>query len=1176
MTSFSHPRNPVFQEPRHLEPKLSSSSSHALEEWKLKNRLKTCHVALVACLNIGVDPPDVLKVEPCPKLECWIDPFSMQAAKAKEAIGNALKKQYSRWQPRARYKQCLDPTVDEIKKTLQNLRRSAKKERVLFHYNGHGVPKPTSSFEIWVFNRSFTQYIPLSLYDLMDWIKKPAIYLFDCNHAAILKDALIDSGRAGGDENGIPTDPQSDILNPDTSIPNIVLAACQANEMLPMNPSLPADLFTSCLTTPIKMALQFFLHNNKLLTEVNQELIEDFPGRLQDRRTPLGELNWIFTAVTDTIAWSVLPRHLFHKLFRQDLLVACLFRNFLLADRIMRTFGCTPYSYPQLPETFNHPMWESWDLAVDVCVSQLPKIKDNPDAYEFSDFFSSQLTDFEVWLKYGYNTHQAPKQLPILLQVLLSQAHRLKALDLLAQFLDMGDWAVNMALSVGIFPYVLKLLQSPSLPLKRVLVFIWTRILALDERCLSDLLKEHGHCYFIDIIVDHTVNDSVMCAQACFVLANLLSVYTVDQLTRVQFDGLLKHLQELLVCSLQSEEHAELSQWLCLTIAKLVQGNLAVQTKAFESNLQADVIRFLSHRVPEVRAAAVYCLSYMIDDQNFHDGALQIGTALYRVMMDGCVIVRRELVHALFRLLWIYQDKIPTKYFKKCLDELYVGSKKKGKDARKGTSNDSEEEEIHRLSKVALFSLDICKVLTLLASDPVPKVARMARDALERIRVKIMPSSDYNSPSKSPQRRSFPFMKRTHSEPALNQPSAISENDLLKSSFYEWSKKQFVKPKSARVQHLSRKTRDTQHRLDVLAREAESLRIRRQYTKTFSNKIQEQISCFTTEPDLVGLMKFHPFDKTIVTVDQTDHIHIWDWMQQQHVTSFHASAQLHCQRVTDFCFINERFDPMLLCVTGSNGNSCFYRNYASKTKKRRIVSGLRAVPAITSSKGSYVMTQWQPVSRHMIYAGDFPEVKIWDLNREICDVTIDLTAHLDKKDSNRNEPLGGVSCLCNVSVQENEEHTFACGTGDGSILFWDRRTPESPVIEWENVHDTFVLDVATQQVNRNALISTDESGLIQFFDVRKPDKNAPYFSFQVKNPITAFTVHNIHDLIAVGSNDQFIKIYDTTGKELSTVQYHEGFFVQRIGPVSALAFHPYKLILGNGSTDRILSVYSVQ
>jgi len=32
------------------------------------------------------------------------------------------------------------------------------------------------------------------------------------------------------------------------------------------------------------------------------------PGTLNDRRTMLGELNWVFTAITDTIAWNILPR----------------------------------------------------------------------------------------------------------------------------------------------------------------------------------------------------------------------------------------------------------------------------------------------------------------------------------------------------------------------------------------------------------------------------------------------------------------------------------------------------------------------------------------------------------------------------------------------------------------------------------------------------------------------------------------------------------------------------------------------------------------------------------------------------------------------------------------------------------------------------------------------------
>ncbi len=36
---------------------------------------------------------------------------------------------------------------------------------------------------------------------------------------------------------------------------SILLVACGNKEVLPMNPKLPADLFTSCLTTPIKTAL---------------------------------------------------------------------------------------------------------------------------------------------------------------------------------------------------------------------------------------------------------------------------------------------------------------------------------------------------------------------------------------------------------------------------------------------------------------------------------------------------------------------------------------------------------------------------------------------------------------------------------------------------------------------------------------------------------------------------------------------------------------------------------------------------------------------------------------------------------------------------------------------------------------------------------------------------------
>ncbi|KAL0487808.1 regulatory-associated protein of mTOR [Acrasis kona] len=290
-------------------------------DWRMKQRLKTAQVALVMCLNIGVDPPDVIKVLPCAKLECWIDPFTLPQQKALETIGAQLKTQYERWQPRARYKQCLDPTVDDVKKTCTSLRRSAKKERILFHYNGHGVPRPTTNGEIWVFNKNFTQYIPLLLWDLYVWMDSPSIYVFDCNNAGLIVKSFTQIIKQ--------KDKEDSKNNPNNTYrkhkENILLAACSANESLPLNPKFPADLFTACLTTPIRVALQWFCQNNRLVDGITIEMIDRLPGRVNDRRTPLGELNWIFTAVTDTIAWSVLPRELFHKLFRQDLLVASLF-----------------------------------------------------------------------------------------------------------------------------------------------------------------------------------------------------------------------------------------------------------------------------------------------------------------------------------------------------------------------------------------------------------------------------------------------------------------------------------------------------------------------------------------------------------------------------------------------------------------------------------------------------------------------------------------------------------------------------------------------------------------------------------------------------------------------------------------------------------------------------------
>ena len=249
-------------------------------------------------------------------------------------------------------------------------------------------------------------------------------------------------------------------------------------------------------------------------------------------------------------------------------------------------------------------MWEAWDLAVDICLSQLRGILEQDLPYTPSTFFEEQLTAFEVWVAQGSEGRAPPEQLPIVLQVqassssslllrssppppflssssssappplppppplllppqvLLSQAHRLRALDLLGRFLDLGPWAVNLALSVGIFPYVLKLLQSSARELRPLLVFIWAKILAVDPSCQQDLVRDQSHKYFLTVL-----QDPAMSAQhktwAVFVLASVVHNYRPGQDEAVAGNLISICLNEV------EEGEPVLRQWLAICLGRL-------------------------------------------------------------------------------------------------------------------------------------------------------------------------------------------------------------------------------------------------------------------------------------------------------------------------------------------------------------------------------------------------------------------------------------------------------------------------------------------------------------------------------------------------------------------------------------------------------------------------------
>uniref|UniRef100_A0A7N0VD95 Raptor N-terminal CASPase-like domain-containing protein n=1 Tax=Kalanchoe fedtschenkoi TaxID=63787 RepID=A0A7N0VD95_KALFE len=1261
-----------------------SQEKGLVSKWRPKDRMKTSCVALVLCLNINVDPPDVIKISPCARMECWIDPFSMVAPKALEAIGKTLSSQYERWQPRARYKIQLDPTVEEVKKLCISCRKFAKSERVLFHYNGHGVPKPTANGEIWLFNKSYTQYIPLPISDLDSWMQTPSIYVFDCSSAGMIVNAFIELHDLNASGSfGAPRD-------------CILLAACEAHETLPQSDEFPADVFTSCLTTPIKMALKWFRRRSLLRDFLDDDDIDSIPGLQNDRKTLLGELNWIFTAVTDTIAWNVLPRDLFQRLFRQDLLVASLFRNFLLADRIMRSANCSPISHPILPPTHQHHMWDAWDMAAEICLSRLPSLRNDPDAeFQASPFFTEQLVAFEVWLNHGSEHKKPPEQLPIVLQVLLSQCHRYRALMLLGQFLDMGAWAVDLALSVGIFPYVLKLLQTTTPELRQLLVFIWTKILAHDKSCQVDLVKDGGHKYFIRFL-DSAEAFTEQRTMAAFVLAVIVDGHKRGQEACIE-SGLIQVCLRHIGNSSPDDIPAEslFVQWACLCLGKIWENFTEAQITGLQTSSHSMIAGLLVYPQPEVRASAVFSLGTLLDvglvssrdnvgdDDECVDDSIEVEVTIVKsilsVISDGSPLVRAEIAVALSRFTLVHNkhlkmiaaaylkpqsnslvnplsssvyseglsggadrtmyrspigtdiiagsnskammsvDRITTKSSPGAASKILHGSPLSDDSSQNSDSGVMNERVIAGDSNAKPRALDnatysqVVSALRSLAKDPSPYVAKLGKQVLSIIGIEqvvtkplrtisssrpgesakasanlslagLVRSSSwfdmngghssltFRTPPVSPPRPTYlTRIRRVSSlefrphlmgspdsglaDPLLSgRSTGTPEHFLPQSTIYNWSCGHFSKP-------LLVATDDIEE-LSAKRREREKLAMDHIVKCQHSGvrKFNESISRWDTKFEMgtkASLM--HPFSPIVVVADESEYIRVWNY-EEASISNGFDNHHFANKGVTKLCLVNE-LDDSLLLVASSDGNIRLWKDYSIKGQQKLVTAFSSIQGHKPGVRSLNPVVDWQQQSGFLYASGEISSIMTWSLERG--QLVNALPSPTD----------------CSISaLSASPVHSGQLATGyvDGTVRLFDVRAPDSLVYTASphTKESEKVMGLGFHPgLDPVKLVSASQAGDVQVIDMRY--SKGSYASFEAhKGSLTAFAIHRHAPIIASGSARQLIKVYSLEGDLLGSMQNSPIFMPQKTGPISCLAFHPYRMLLAAGTTDPFVSIFA--
>lgn len=354
-------------------------------------------------------------------------------------LGEQLEEQYNalamRPLPTAH---CANARVSDMGQALSEARKGAGIAKVIIHYYARGVPACRGG-TLFLMNSSagassYSPYSKLPLDTLRARVGSPLVFIADSADAGeIMKDFLRNREEqeqrqqflsrdhqlnrnpsrtvsateldglsdAGASQRGSPLGNRRGGSVHGTAVRGVyndfyfigATGGDRPSSTVAQHPHLPSDILTSCLTTPVRLALVWYMVGRPELRSVHPVLLHILPGALKDKKTPLGQLQWYFQGITECIAWSTFTLATFSRLFQEDVYVAPLYRGYLLAERVITGgLGSSLSVYPPLPPTHTHAVWDVWDNLVErACVAALKLIRPAP---------RTRLTTLEVrdWL----------------------------------------------------------------------------------------------------------------------------------------------------------------------------------------------------------------------------------------------------------------------------------------------------------------------------------------------------------------------------------------------------------------------------------------------------------------------------------------------------------------------------------------------------------------------------------------------------------------------------------------------------------------------------------------------------------------------------------------------------------------------------------------------------------
>lgn len=190
---------------------------------------KTKSVVTFLCIFDGLRKPSIRRLIRKPRTICnkpllTFDP-SFYAPSSTKALSDLYKHSIN-----CPCEIAVDPSVQTVVDMLRKESNKMPLHRVLIHYFGQGCYYPSDS-NIFFFNDDRSRYKSMKFSTLLNSCPFPLCIVLDCPKASSLA-KIISSKRD-----------------------SFAFFACGANEKLPLSPSLPLDLFSSCLFQPFTIAI---------------------------------------------------------------------------------------------------------------------------------------------------------------------------------------------------------------------------------------------------------------------------------------------------------------------------------------------------------------------------------------------------------------------------------------------------------------------------------------------------------------------------------------------------------------------------------------------------------------------------------------------------------------------------------------------------------------------------------------------------------------------------------------------------------------------------------------------------------------------------------------------------------------------------------------------------------